>query len=310
MTDRSSPEQKSTLPGVHRVWLWAVSLVFAAVISGEAIAQFSPGPPGQRQAQLTADQLVDVRVMLDRAEVGPGETFHVIAVFDIDRPWHLYWKNPGEAGALPPSVNVTVPDGFEVGEMRWPRPKRLNSPAGEMFCYENQLALFVPVTAPAELEDGEVTIETSFRYAVCDADRCLFGTGSQKPRLRTTSTVGSEATSLSERNARVLERHLPRLPRTLTESDQTEIALDETTLSITVPAHGYGRATFFPYDVAGVEFGKPEMTFEDDRLTVTVPLSINPNNFRSGTPTAGGLIALGQEPDGPSYEGAVPIDRD
>lgn len=279
----------------------------AAVLAAETTAQFAPSQRGQ---PVRADQLVNVRVITDRAEVGPGETFHVLAVFDIQQPWHIYWKNPGEAGALPPSVDLTVPDGFTVGDIRWPRPKRINSPAGEMFCYENQLALFVPVTAPAELEDGEVTIETAVRFAVCDADRCLFGRNTAKPTIRTTSSAASgnrEAAAPSQRNAEFVERHLKRLPIDINDSGDVTIALHDEKLVLTAPAHGFDRATFFPADAPGVSYGKPTMSFEDDRVTVTVPLTINPNNFRSGPPMVGGLLALGRENNDPSYEGAIAL---
>jgi DsbC/DsbD-like thiol-disulfide interchange protein len=276
------------------------------LIAGKSAAQI-PGPPGQHR-QVTADELVDVRVITDRTRVGPGETFHVLAVFDIKRPWHLYWKNPGEAGALPPSVDVVAPEGFSIGEILWPRPKRLNNPAGEMFCYENQLALFIPVTAPAELDDGEVALETSIRYAVCDANRCLFGQTVRRPRIRTTSdSTGEAADRLSRRDADLIERHLPRLPRVISDAEGGSIALHDEQLTITIPAHGHDRAAFFPLNAPGVTFGEANLSFNDDSLTVTVALRINPRNLRGGPPKVGGLVTLGPEPDGPSYEGSIAL---
>jgi DsbC/DsbD-like thiol-disulfide interchange protein len=284
------------------------ALLAAGLVVADASAQFTPGSPGQR-AQLTAEQLVDVRVIADRTHVGPGETFHVVALFDISRRWHLYWKNPGEAGAFPPSVSLTVPDGFSVGEVRWPRPKRLNSPAGEMFCYENQLALFIPVTAPVELAEGEVAVDAAIRYAVCDANRCLLGQTTKRQTIQATTShqTGGPANGLSAGDAALLERHLKRLPRQIGDTDNASIFVQNETLIITVPAHGMEQATFFPLDSPGVEYGQPETAFADDQLVVSIALTINPNNFRGGHPSVGGLVALGREPDGPSYEGQLPL---
>lgn len=286
--------------------------IAAAVIVSEGAAQFTPGrsaPPEQRGEQLTADQLVDVRAVTDRTRVCPGETFHVLAVFDIKRPWHLYWKNPGEAGALPPSIDITAPVGFTVGEMRWPRPRLINSPAGEMFSYENQLALFVPITAPAELEGGEFPLEMRFRYAVCDANRCLIGQGTRGLTIHTTNSATGNGSDdvLPKRDAELIERHLRRLPRDIEDTDGASIVLRDEQLTITVPAHGNQRATFFELAAPGVTYGRPEMRFEDDSLTITIALTINPNNFRGGPPTVGGLVALGREADGPSYEGSAAL---
>lgn len=284
-----------------------MALIAFLTVAAEGMAQFTPG---QSSPPVRADQLVDVRVLTDRGIVGPGETFHVMAVFDIKKPWHMYWRNPGEAGALPPSIEVTAPDGFTVGETRWPRPKRLESPAGEMFCYEDQLALIVPVTAPMALRSDEVTLETAVRFAVCDADRCLFGRNTMQPTIRThNSEADGKQASDAETNgdAELAKRHLQRLPHNINESRDATIAVRDETLILTAPSHGFDQVTFFPEDTPGVSYGSPDINFSDDRVTVKVPLSINRNNFRGGPPKVGGLLALGRAADDPGYEGAIAL---
>ena len=36
--------------------------------------------------------------------------------------WHSYWKNPGDTG-IPTEIDWQMPEGFHVGELRWPTPK-------------------------------------------------------------------------------------------------------------------------------------------------------------------------------------------
>jgi DsbC/DsbD-like thiol-disulfide interchange protein len=302
---------------IRSCWTLTLAALTATtcVMTDGAFAQI-PGRPGQSPpGQITADQITQVRTIVDRDSIGPGETFHVLAIFDIQQPWHIYWKNPGEAGALAPSVDLTVPEGFTVGEIRWPRPKLINSPAGEMFCYEDQAALFVPVTAPESLSDGEVRIESTVRFAVCDARRCLFGRDSGRVTIRTTSAArngeadDAHPTVANNRHRTLIERHVKRLPHVITPDHETSaISFNGETLTITGPAHGNERLTFFPLDSQGVTYDQPTITLEDDRFTVTVNLTVQRHNFIGGPPKVGGLVALGRRPDDPAYEGAIQLD--
>ncbi len=102
------------LPGVHSVavavseqdmrqaiqWagVWPVPAVL--VLSASAVAHDQFGPtnlPGPN----SADHLVAVNMVTDVQRVGPGQTFHLALIFDIEPQWRIYWKNPGE-GAPPP----------------------------------------------------------------------------------------------------------------------------------------------------------------------------------------------------------------
>src|SRR5258705_3064813 len=68
---------------------------------------------------------VEVRLLID-ASPAPGRVARVGALFRLDPGWHLYWRNPGEAG-LPTRVRWRV-DGAEIGPLAWPAPAEFRDP--------------------------------------------------------------------------------------------------------------------------------------------------------------------------------------
>ncbi len=132
--------------GPRRSWLGGG--VLGGLVLAVGSAAYGQNPLlGQGAGHKTAEELVAVRTVADVVSIAPGQTFHLAVIFDIEPQWHIYWKNPGE-GAPPPSLAIEVPKGFEVGEVRWPRPIAVESLIGPTYVYENQAALFVPITAP------------------------------------------------------------------------------------------------------------------------------------------------------------------
>ncbi|MCH8489363.1 MAG: thioredoxin family protein [Oceanicaulis sp.] len=133
----------------------------ALVISATASAQeFSPDGPW-----------VHPRLTAARASVAPGETFYIALHQDIAPGWHTYWRNPGDSG-LPTELDLTLPEGWSVGEMVWPAPKAY--PLGPLtnYGYSNGVTLPVPVTVPADAAPGRLEIPAYASWLVCE-DICV-----------------------------------------------------------------------------------------------------------------------------------------
>ena len=104
--------------------------------------------------------------------VAPGSTVYVAVVQQIDKGWHTYWRNPGDAGE-PTTIGWTLPAGWRAGDIVWPAPKRL--PVGPLmnYGYENQAILAVPVEAPADARPGQTAhLAAKVEMLVC-ADVCV-----------------------------------------------------------------------------------------------------------------------------------------
>ncbi len=287
---------------------WLGGGVLGGLVLAAGSAADGQDPLGQGAGHKTAEELVKVRTVADVASIAPGQTFHLAVIFDIEPQWHMYWKNPGE-GAPPPALAIEVPKGFEVGEVRWPRPIVVQSPIGPTYVYENQAALFVPITAPDDLMDGSTTIRTEIRWAVCKAV-CLLGRGRWSVDVRTVSGAPETDPEPVSAPDPVLTRLKKRLPEPLAKAAGGSADFDGTILTITGPAMGREALTFFPGATPGVSYGDPDVTIEADRFRVEVAVQINRRNTLGKPVVLSGLVALGPEDDDPSYDFKVELSND
>src|SRR5271167_1414229 len=88
-----------------------VVMVAWVLLAGRAFAQGS-GPT------------VNVTMVADTSAVEAGKSFRVAIVVTPEAGWHVYWKNPGDAG-LPTKVKWTLPEGFAAGPLMYPIPVKI-----------------------------------------------------------------------------------------------------------------------------------------------------------------------------------------
>jgi DsbC/DsbD-like thiol-disulfide interchange protein len=75
---------------------------------------------------------------------------------------------------MPPSPRWKLPEGLTAGELQYPTPERLRTPAGINYVYHDRAVLLVELKADASVSTGSsVTIECDLLWLVCDADECL-----------------------------------------------------------------------------------------------------------------------------------------
>ncbi len=117
---------------------------------------------------------VRARLVTDASSLAPGGTFRVGVLFEVEPGWHLYWKNPGDAG-LAIEVVLGLPEGFEVGPVRWPLPGRFIQP-GDLagYGYQGEVLLAADVASPELLPVGGPQVTASVSWLACK-DRCVLG---------------------------------------------------------------------------------------------------------------------------------------
>jgi thiol:disulfide interchange protein DsbD len=143
-------------------WIFALSLLIAANLPARA-----------------ASNAVDA----DHVRVGllvPGYNLYSSGklndaglYFKLEPGWHIYWKNPGDAG-LRPQVSWTLPNGITAGPMQFPAPKRL--PLGPLmdFGYENEVLFPLKLRVANGVKAGPVTLHAKVEWLVC-RERCIPG---------------------------------------------------------------------------------------------------------------------------------------
>lgn len=165
------------------------------------------GPAPEVEPEVRLELLADTEALV------PGGEFMLAAWFELPEEWHIYWENAGESG-MPTSVSVTAPEGFLVGEPLYPGPKSLEVGLEiTSFVYEDEVAIFVPVTVPAELDSSashEFTLEAE--WLVCKKE-CFLQEGKRSLSLK----VAEGAAAPAEANAKRLAPQRAKLPRPQSE---------------------------------------------------------------------------------------------
>lgn len=101
-----------------------------------------------------------------------GQPFWVSMRMSLAPHWHVYWINPGDAGAAP-AIDWELPDDFKAGDIQWPYPERVPLDEFVNFGYEDDVDFLVEITPAESLPAGaEITLKASVNYLICK-DICI-----------------------------------------------------------------------------------------------------------------------------------------
>ena len=79
------------------------------------------------------DPRVEAELLVDAADLRPGETVRVGVLFRMDPGWHIYWRNAGGSG-LPTRLDWSF-EGARLGPIRWPAPEVFREADGFLTTY-------------------------------------------------------------------------------------------------------------------------------------------------------------------------------
>lgn len=140
---------------------------------------------------LTTDAAAQIdargRLAVSANAILPGETVTVGFRISLPDGWHVYWKNPGDAGE-PTVLTLSLPEGFRDLGRRWPTPEIFKVSTLTQYGYRRTAWLFADVLVPTTLPDGLVEISGKADFLACKdecipmslSDTVLLGTGKGK----------------------------------------------------------------------------------------------------------------------------------
>ena len=142
----------------------AIAAVFPPAIGGEDLAA-SPWVEGFNNK---------VRLIAGKASGGPrGDLAMAYAGIEIVMPpgWKTYWRNPGEAGGVPPEFDFTGSENLETPTVLYPAPHRLVDPkAGINIGYKEHVVFPFAILAKDKSKPAKVKLKAA--YGVCK-DICV-----------------------------------------------------------------------------------------------------------------------------------------
>ncbi|MGQ9471230.1 MAG: protein-disulfide reductase DsbD domain-containing protein [Candidatus Aminicenantales bacterium] len=93
---------------------------------------------------------------LVRAELIPeflwveaGKTFSLWLKISIEPGWHIYWKNPGEAG-LPTTISWELPPGINLVSVSWPWPAKFVDSLAICYGYSEQVLVLAQFSVSSQ----------------------------------------------------------------------------------------------------------------------------------------------------------------
>jgi DsbC/DsbD-like thiol-disulfide interchange protein len=156
--------------------------------------------------QVHAQTIFDVKAFV------PGKLAHMIVILDVPDEWHIYWANGGETG-MPTTVQVSGPEGWKVGDARFPGPVMyLDDQGNRSYVLEGQVAFFIPIVAPGDAAVEDIAqFEVSVDWLLCK-EVCHSGSYQATPKLSVASgapVVNSDPRIASLRSALPLQGGAP-----------------------------------------------------------------------------------------------------
>jgi len=203
-------------------------------------------------------------LLSEATSVAPGQPFRVALDQSLSRGWHIYWSNPGDAGA-PPEISWTLPEGATASGLQFPAPSRIAYGPLVNFGYQNSASFLASITPPASLRPGEsLSITAVANWLIC-AEICI------PEEARFTLTLPVEAISRpAPGQAGRFAAAEAALPRPLPFPARIGFAGSTGALEITaLPPGSLREAFFFPATPALIDNAAPQpLAVEAGRLTL------------------------------------------
>ncbi len=153
---------------IRQLLAWVLALVASVLLASAVHAQGAP-----REAGFIGSDNIPVTLHADGAPEAGKEWVLALRFVPKGPEWHGYWSNPGDAGAGM-ILSLDLPPDWEVGEARYPVPKRLVIAGLMNHVYEGPYTVLVPVTpGPSAASFGASPITGIVDYLACTDQICV-----------------------------------------------------------------------------------------------------------------------------------------
>jgi suppressor for copper-sensitivity B len=239
-----------------RAWIAAVLVAMATCLG--AVPAFA--------AEWAKNESGEVGLIAATSAVGDATTLEMGLAFRLRPGWHIYWRNPGDAG-YPPKIEWTGSQNVGIPVLSWPAPERMILGGLQNFGYQDQVVL--PLTVPVTVAGQPVRLEAAVDYLAC-AQLCV-------PMLANLSLAVPAGPAHPTAQLHDLVRTKALVPGDGVRSGLTLVAaeVDGEALRLTVTARepfDHPDAFVEPGDIAA--FDAPLVTFADNHKRAVLSLPV------------------------------------
>jgi thiol:disulfide interchange protein DsbD len=204
-------------------------------------------------------------------------------LFTMPEPWHIYWRNGGDAGQ-PPEIKWQLPKGITAGPMQWPTPKKYPfAQVSAAYVYHREVMLMAQLRLAKNMPLGEKTIRAKVGWLECNVG-CVLGEKMVKASLiiGKRKLVSADALSIRDWQAKLPTTNPPEgLVAQLADSGKTGMRI----LRVELPVDERHSYDFFPYlsekyDIRAqtkteMKFGRMMLFKQVEKIADDLPIGIH-----------------------------------
>ena len=233
----------------------------------------------KKPSSIQAKHHTDVSLLANVTSIQQGVPFTVGVLMKMEKGWHTYWKNSGEAG-LPTKIDWKLPSGFIAGDIAWPLPHKYNE-NGEVitYGYQDENMLLVTIIPPATLKPGSsVTLAADINWLECERV-CIPGSGSVRLTLLVAAGTADSANAplFNRYNRQIpvrLTRQAPLTVATMTKDGLLELKV-RVAEGVSLAVGPESNPDFYPEAIEALTYGRTKVVATTTEATLQVPISAN-----------------------------------
>ena len=108
-----------------------------------ALISYNPELPSAQEYYASNS---NITLLTDSETAQKGDNLILGIKFELEKGWHTYWKNPGDAGEGA-SIEWDLPKGLSASEILWPGPERIPVDPLMTFGYNDEVILLTEISS-------------------------------------------------------------------------------------------------------------------------------------------------------------------
>ena len=203
-----------------------------------------------------------IELISNSNSIQPGDELLVGVKFRLEKDWHTYWKNPGDAGEGA-SIKWNLSKGLSASNILWPGPERIPVDPLMTFGYNDEVVLLTKI-ASEEKVNFPLKIEAKVAWFTCK-DICI-------PQEGTVDIEINQGNLLATSHDLELKKYLSRVPTVFSKDFRVE-ALDNKFFlqSDVLGDEQYTDVYFFPSEYGLTSYTKDQI-FEKNQNSFTLEI--------------------------------------
>ena len=174
----------------------------------------------------------------------PKDSLYLGIKFELEKDWHTYWENPGDAGEGA-VIKWSLPEGVSSSKILWPGPERIPVDPLMTFGYNNEVILLTKISTSDKI-DFPIELNAQVSWFTCK-DICI-------PQDGNVSIVINEGELTKSNDYAEIKQYVDKLPKEFLENYKVEKLEEKYFLQSTLENNKFDSIYFFPREYGLIDY--------------------------------------------------------